>query len=305
LERAREKTTRRALLFVLAIAASAAADVLHLKDGRTLEGTVVEEDSRYTVADRDRKVAVAKSEVADLERKAGFMEEYAERLAKLPADDAEAIFEFGRWLEENGWASRAKLAYEEVIELDPDHRGARRALGFKLYEGAWLSYEEIQRSKDLVEFEGRWYTRHDLAELQSEIERSEELRARREQAQKLNTRVNEIVRRFATFDKKRRQEAYEALAKVAEQANSPELRKFADDTKAYYDHLVKVLCARMMAKTEIHATHTKLRRPIDVFETTLGAAIGPFAAQTPVKIQLPEISIAEVHTTVDIPAGCK
>lgn len=287
------------------VAASAAADVVHLKDGRTLEGTVVDDGARYAVTDRDRTHVVRKSEVARVESKPSFMDEYARRLESLPADDAEAVFEFGRWLEQNDWPSRARRAYEEVLELDPEHRGARRALGYRLYEGAWLSPEEIQRRNGLLEFEGRWYTPHDLAELKAEIERNAELRARREQARKLNARVNEVVKGFASFDKKRREEAYGELLRVAEQANSPELRKFAEDTKAYYDHMVKVLCARMLARTEIHAVHTRLRRPIEVFETPLGAAIGFISGQGRVNIQLPEIEIAEIHTTADIPAGCR
>ncbi len=299
------RSTTTLLLATLLLATTAAADVVHLKDGRTLEGIAAEEGEFTTLVDRDRKHVIKADEVARVENKPSFMHAYLERLEKLPVDDAEAIFEFGRWLDANEWPTRARLAYEEVIDLDPDHRGARRALGYRLYEGAWLSPEEIHRRNGLVEFEGRWYTPHDLAELQKEIERDVDLRAARDQAQRLNARVNEITKGFATFDKKQRQETYETLLRVAEQANSPELRKFADDSKAYYDHLVKALCAKMLARTEIHAVHTKLRKPISTFETTLGQAIGAFSGQSPVKIQLPEITIAEVHTTVDIPAGCR
>ncbi|MGQ0613874.1 MAG: hypothetical protein ACT4PV_09075 [Planctomycetaceae bacterium] len=293
------------LLAGFLLATMAAADVVHLKDGRTLEGVAVQEGDTVTLVDRDRKYQLKADEVVRVESKPSFMHDYLERLERLPTDDAEAIFEFGRWLDANDWPSRARLAYEEVIDLDGDHRGARRALGYRLYEGAWLSPEEIHRRNGLVEYEGRWYSPHDLAELQKEIERDVDLRAARDQAARLNARVNEITKGFATFDKKKRQEAYETLLRVAEQANSPELRKFADDSKAYYDHLVKVLCAKMLARTEIHAVHTKLRKPISTFETTLGQAIGAFSGQSPVKIQLPELRIAEVHTTVDIPAGCR
>ncbi len=192
-----------------------------------------------------------------------------------------------------------------MIDLDPDHRGARRALGFKLYEGEWVSPEELNRRKGLVEFEGRWYTKHDLAEFNAAIERDARLKEAYRQRRQVNAKLNRIVRKFATFDKKTRKKAYEELYTYAEQVNSPELRKFADDTRAYFDALVKKLCAQMMARTEIHATHTKLKKPIESFETTLGAAIAITAAQNPVKIQLPELTIREVHTTVDIPAGCK
>ncbi len=296
---------RLTLLPLLAFAVSATADELHLKDGQVLAGRVFEDGDRYTVVDRDTKHAVKKSEVSDLARKRSFMDEFDDRLGKLPADDAEAIFEFGRWLDENDWASRAKLAYAEVLDLDPDHRGARRALGYALYEGTWVSPEELNRRKGLVEFEGRWYTKHDLEELKKQIEGDEKLRQALTERRQANDRINRIMRRFATLDKKQRQGAYDDLTRYAEELNSPEVRKLADDSKAWYDEQARVICASYLARTEIHAVHTKLKQPIEKFTTNLGAAIAIIAAQNPVIIQLPELQIAEIHTTVDIPAGCK
>jgi len=296
---------RYTLIPLLLFAISAMADEVHLKDGSVLSGKVVEESGRYMVVDRDRIVAVPRRDVVKVEPSRSFMDDYEERLAKLPEDDAEAIYEFGQWLDENEWPTRARRAYEEVLGLDPDHRGARRALGYKLYEGAWVSPEEMNRRMGLVEFEGRWYTKHDLAELKKRIQDDEELRQSLEQRREVNKKLNLMVRKFATFDKKQRQNAYEEMFRYAEQLNSPEIRKFADDTKAYFDEQARVLCAQMMARTEIHATHTKLKKPIETFTTNLGAAIAIIAAQNPVNIQLPELSIAEVNTTADIPAGCK
>lgn len=296
---------RSIVTLLLVFAATAAADVLHLKDGRSLSGKVSLDAGRYTVVDRDRKFVVAAAEVQSVEPGQSFMDEYEARFSALRPDDAEGIFEFGRWLEENDWASRARRAYEEVLGLDPDHRGARRALGYKLFEGEWISQEEMNRRNGLVEYEGGWYTPHDLAELQKEIEGNEQLRAGLSHRKQVNRKVNEISRRFATFDKKERQKAYDDLYSYAEQLNSPELRKFADDAKAYYDYMAKVLCARMMAQVEVQATLTRLKKPIDVFETSLGQAIGPLGGQNAVKIQLPELSVVRIQTTADIPAGCR
>ncbi len=296
---------RLSILPLLAFAVSATADELHLKDGQVLPGRVFEDGDRYTVVDRDTKHAVKKSEVSEFVKKRSFMDEFDDRLGKLPADDAEAIFEFGRWLDENEWAGRARLAYAEVLDLDPDHKGARRALGYTLYEGAWVSPEELNRAKGLVEFEGRWYTKHDLEELKKQIEGDEKLRQALTERRQVNDKLNKIMRRFATLDKKQRQGAYDELTRFAEELNSPEVRKLADDSKAWYDEQARAICASYLARTEIHATHTKLKKPIETFTTNLGAAIAIIAAQNPVTIQLPELQIAEVHTTVDIPAGCK
>jgi len=296
---------RISLIPLLLFAISAMADEVHLKDGRVISGRVLDEGDRYLVVDRDWKHAVRKPEVAEIVKKKSFMDEFDERLDALPADDAEAIFEFGRWLDENEWPSRAQRAYEEVLELDPDHRGARRALGYTLYEGAWVSPEELNRRKGLVEFEGRWYTKHDLEVLRKQIEGDEKARQALAERRKVNDRVNKMLRGFATLEKKQRQKSYDELTRYAEELNSPELRKLADDTLAWYDEQARIICARYRTRTEIHAVHTKLRQPIETFTTNLGAAIGIIAAQNPITIQLPEITIAEVHTTVDIPAGCR
>jgi len=296
---------RLSLFSLIIVAASATADEVHLLDGRVLTGRVLDDGARYAIVDRDTKQVVKKSEVSEIVKKRSFMDDFDDRLAALPSDDAEAIFEFGRWLDENEWPSRAKLAYQEVLDLDPDHRGARRALGYSLYEGAWVSPEELNRRKGLVEFEGRWYTKHDLEELKKQIEGDEELRQALQERRKANDNINKIMRRFATLDKKQRQKAYEDLTRYAEELNSPEVRKLADDSKAWFDEQARIICAKFLARTEVHAVHTKLKQPIESFTTNLGAAITIVAAQNPVTIQLPEISIAEVHTTVDIPAGCR
>jgi hypothetical protein len=296
----------RFLATIALLASAAAADTVTLRDGRTLSGRATpDERGGFVVVDRDQKYVVPKADVAKFETGRSFMDEYEERLGALDPDDAEAIYEFGRWLEENEWPTRARRAYEEVILLDPDHKGARRALGFKLFEGAWVSPEELNRRNGLVEYEGGWYTEHDLAELKAEISRNERLRNAMEDRSRTREKVNSITRRFATFDKEERAKAHRDLYAYAEQVNSPELRKFADDAKAYYDNWAKVLCARMLARTEIKATLTRLKKPIDTFQTSLGQAIGFVSGQNPVTIQLPELSVASVSTTVDIPAGCK
>ncbi|MFQ5844112.1 MAG: hypothetical protein ACE5JG_03910 [Planctomycetota bacterium] len=304
---------RRICLSLLLLTAPALADVLHLKGGKKLEGKIVDEGSRLAVIDRDQMFVVARDEVARRERSQSFMDVYEARLEALPTDDADAIYDFGRWLDRNRWPSRAAKAYREALEVDEEQRGARGALGYRLYEGEWHSPDELNRAKGLKKFEGRWYTPHDLNNLRKEIAQNEQVRAQRAAIQRVNRHVNGIVRRFATFDKKARQRAYEDLRRYADQLIrseelrplAPRLRKLAHDVKAYYDYMHHVLCARMLARTEVQATHTQLKTPIETFETPLGAAITLAAAQSPVNIQLPELRIAQVKTTVDIPAGCK
>jgi hypothetical protein len=300
---------------LLLLSVVALADDLRLKDGRVLSGIVVKEDDRYTVADRDRKHAVKASEVDRVDKKRCFMDEYAERLEAVSKTDAEALYDFGRWLEENAWGSRARVVFEQVIAIDPDHKGARGALGHKLYEGEWLTPEQINKRDGLVEFEGRWFTPHELETLKKEIESDAETRQVLAEQREIARKLDGIVKKFATFEKKQRDAAYREVVRYAEEINSPLMRKFADDTRAYYDGLARALCRKMKTRSEINLTETEIVRPIPAVETNLGGIvrIRPLLfgrslilvpETVPVNIQLPEISFYETHSTAEIPADC-
>ena len=55
-------------------------------------------------------------------------------------------------------------AFQRVLELDPDHRAARRALGFEQIRGRWLRGDDLMRAKGFVHFDGRWLTAQEFAE---------------------------------------------------------------------------------------------------------------------------------------------
>ncbi|HEX5139116.1 MAG TPA: hypothetical protein VFY93_19260 [Planctomycetota bacterium] len=304
-----------ALLLVLLASATASADDVYLKDGGMLSGEVIAGGDQYTVVDRDRKYVIEGEKVARVVKKACLMDEYRDRLSRVSKTDAVELYEFARWLDEHEWPSRAQVVYEQVIRIDPDHREARRALGYKLYEGEWLSASEIRRRDGLVEFEGHWYTPHDLAALKKEIESNEQYRQALAQQRLITEQVGKIVRKFATFEKRQRAAAYDELLKYAEEVNSPLLRKFADDTLAYYEGLAAALCRKMKTRAEVNLTETELVRPIPAIETSLGGfkRIIPLLygrtlilvpEQVPVSIQLPQMDVYETHSTADIPSGC-
>ena len=66
--------------------------------------------------------------------------------------------------------------------------------------------------------------------------------------------------------------------------------------KAYFDAYWKAVGEYQDGIVEVRATWSRLKRPIKTFSTSLGT--GP-----PVTLQLPELSIARVQTTVQIPMG--
>ena len=166
--------TRRSLRGVLAAlglalaAALATADVVVLKDGRRIEGTLVREDeSRVVLSTGLGELEFERAQVERILRGKSAREEFAEREAA--ARTAEDFFTLGEWAATKRLESLARRAWRRAVELDGDHAGARARLGFVRHEGEWMTpeererrvraaHEQAQRAKGLVPYEDRWVT---------------------------------------------------------------------------------------------------------------------------------------------------
>jgi len=67
--------------------------------------------------------------------------EYERRKAQL-VETAETHFAFARWLESKFQYAEAENYYQSTIQLDPEHKEAREALGYKREDGKWVLSEE-------------------------------------------------------------------------------------------------------------------------------------------------------------------
>lgn len=119
------------------------ADVVVLKDGRRLVGKVTKEDDEGIVlVHRHGEIPIRKSEVASIERGPTPEEVYQDRAAKLSDDDLEGHLDLAKWCLENDLDREADWEFGRVIEIDPDHGEARKALGFVRHEEKWITKEE-------------------------------------------------------------------------------------------------------------------------------------------------------------------
>jgi hypothetical protein len=85
-------------------------------------------------------------------------EEYAAKAAAVAAENADAHYRLALWCAENGLDPEARCHYKAVVLIDPDHRAARRALGFEQVHGRWVAGKDAMRAKGFQEFDGRWVT---------------------------------------------------------------------------------------------------------------------------------------------------
>jgi hypothetical protein len=272
------------------------ADIVHLANGGRIEGTVTDKGDSIVVTHRFGAVTVKKSDIVRIEEKAALTELYAERRAALDPSNPDALVELGKWCREHGWEAQAVKEFKAALELDADHRGAHLALDHVLYEGVWRTEHEIMELRGYVLVDGKWLTRREAARVAElrEIEKAE--KARRDELKALQRRLTRAFRAIANGTEKQAVAAVKDVETLAGEIGDENLGKIARDAKAWYDQAWKEV-RRQSVIAETRATWSELKRPIPTLTTSLGAG------STPVTLQLPELKIARVSTTVVIPAG--
>jgi uncharacterized protein YkwD len=136
-----------ALAALIAGSGLAKADKIFTTSGGVLRGKIVKESSRE-VQIRDSRgliVRVARNEIERLEKEdedAG----WAAKRAAVDKDDPAAVFALGEWAKDQGLAKEARGCFRRVLKLDPEHPGARAALGHKKIEGQWLHGEALREA---------------------------------------------------------------------------------------------------------------------------------------------------------------
>jgi hypothetical protein len=89
-------------------------------------------------------------------------EEFAARLEKVDGKDADALLRLALWARHAGLVPEAKEMFVRVLHVEPDHRRARKALGYELIGGLWLRGDAAKRAKGFVRRDGRWILAEEL-----------------------------------------------------------------------------------------------------------------------------------------------
>lgn len=158
---------------ILAFAALAAADVVKMKDGREIEGKVLEQTADSVVVKTSfGKQTFKKSEVKSIEIKDTPADVFAKRNAELKKDDLAAVMDLARFASENKLRTEATNLYKVAVALDPDNEEARRALGYMRYKDGWYTKAEVDKQieaenkeKGLVKVDGKWVSKEEKAKL--------------------------------------------------------------------------------------------------------------------------------------------
>jgi hypothetical protein len=269
-------------------AAPAAADTLELTDGRVVEGSVSLEETPpgYRVRNRFGETVLEKAAVKTWSKGRTVDELVRERLKALPADDVENRARLAKWLVDLGRGDEGRALAEAALEIDAENATAHGVLGHERHGGRWMTPEE-------------WANVGEAAK-KSALDADTKAQHRR-----VAEEVNRLVRLMASPDAATRARAKKRLEDIAAETGNAGLKTLIGDVEQYIAKAEELNRAAAAGSgvdgyvvAEIRATLSKLKRPIQTFETSLASNIG--GAQ--VKLQLPELEVINVRTMVGLPA---
>ncbi len=90
---------------------------------------------------------------------------YAKWLTKMPAT-AEGNWKMAELCAERRLTDERTFHLQETIRLDPNHQGARQALGFKYVDGEWILGDDLMTARGFVKHRGRWRLPQDIEQMQ-------------------------------------------------------------------------------------------------------------------------------------------
>lgn len=147
------------------------ADEVTLKNGRKITGTVVKKNGDTLVVELSpgNMVLVTQAEIKVHQQNGKGEAAYAEAL-KNSSDTIESHVLMAGVARKNQMLDHERAHYERVVELDPEHAMARRALGFDKNEsdGRWVPIDEQMAGRGKVSVGNRYRFPEVLAMLEAE-----------------------------------------------------------------------------------------------------------------------------------------
>jgi hypothetical protein len=152
---------------VFALATTTSADVMTLRNGGEIRGEFVNDSlapksiavSIRTVTGAE--VTVQRSEIKSITRRRLVYEEYELR-RRQAADDVAAQWELSEWCRVNELRDRRQTHLRRVLDFEPDHAEARKALGYTFQEGKWVTHDDVMTSRGYVKYKGRYVLPQEL-----------------------------------------------------------------------------------------------------------------------------------------------
>jgi len=175
------------------------ADTVELENGGRLTGRILEDDGAgIKIETVGGVVELPRARIKAVRYEPSAQEQY-EQILPLYRDSAEDQFRLGLWCRRHKLHRQRQAHLERAVQLDPDHAGARKALGFHDYNGRWVTFDEKMKLSGRVRYRGRWM----LPAEKRLLQREEAVKAERT---RWFTEVNRIVRGLLTSSRRSRRD---------------------------------------------------------------------------------------------------
>jgi hypothetical protein len=180
------------------------------------------------------EITLERDQVKEIVRRRPAEVEY-DKLRPQFADTADGQWQLSEWCREQSLIALRQKHLKRVIELDPNHVEARRALGYSLVEGKWRTQDEVMTERGYVEYKGRWRLKQevDILEQQKKNELSEK------------AWFNNVKRWREWLDTDRRLDGQKNLLEIRDPLAVPALKKFLETERV---EGVRILLVEALAR---------------------------------------------------------
>jgi hypothetical protein len=150
---------------------AARGDIFRLEQGGQIEGQWLNQGEQPLVAYRVRTsagitVTLPLAEVKEAVRQSGAEQEYVKR-APQSADTVDGQWDLAEWCRKNGLARERAIHLRRIIELAPNHKDARYALGYQFLNGEWITRDDAYRNAGYEFYRGKWRTPQEIEILEA------------------------------------------------------------------------------------------------------------------------------------------
>lgn len=163
-----------AVVWVLAPPAMISGKVFVLRNGGQVEGELVNRDRSpdepYVIETvNGGRITLARSQVKKVLARQPAEVEY-EKIRPRYDDTIDGQWALAEWCRENHLNVRRKIHLRRILEIDPDHKKVRAALGYHQSGGKWVTQEEVMTKRGYRRYKGRWRSPQEIELLEKRRE---------------------------------------------------------------------------------------------------------------------------------------
>jgi len=214
---------------LLAVCASARADVFLLSNGGQVDGTLLNPDESpreaYVIEPREGGRLVLPADDVDRLVIKSAVETRYEEVLPLVEDSEAGHWEMAKKCEAAGLKEQQEFHLEQVLRHNTDHEPARRALGYNRVEGRWQRPDEYMAEQGFIRHRGGWRLPQELLIEQRHSESEEQIVAWRKNVKRWRDWIvkgrDRAAEGLANMQAIRDPRAADALAAQLRQASEP------------------------------------------------------------------------------------